>query len=233
MLSCQYTDFGSAGVLMAGLDRKRVVEMALELLNEVGLEGLTLRRLATELGVKAPALYWHFENKQALLDEMGTAVLRQLADTVPGIPDDAPWQAYLTESMRMLRSALVRYRDGARVVSGTYVTDDALLEAMERPLRRCVDAGMPLRETVQGWTTLYNYTIGFVIEEQAVYPTPDAFDERYDPDTRAARIDARRSPLAAEAGRLMFGASGDERFDAGLRLIVAGIEQRLEETPHA
>jgi len=52
------------------LDRKRVADTALKLLNEVGLDGLTLRAIAKELDVKAPALYWHFKDKQALLDEM-------------------------------------------------------------------------------------------------------------------------------------------------------------------
>jgi len=50
------------------LERDLVVNTALKLLDEVGLDGLTLRKLAAELGVQAPALYWHFKNKQALLD---------------------------------------------------------------------------------------------------------------------------------------------------------------------
>ena len=56
----------------APLDRTRVADTALKLLNEVGLDGLTLRAIARELDVKAPALYWHFKDKQALLDEMAT-----------------------------------------------------------------------------------------------------------------------------------------------------------------
>src|ERR1700688_4158094 len=55
------------------LKRQGVVRTALRILDEVGLDGLTVRKLASELGVQAPALYWHFKNKQALLDEMATA----------------------------------------------------------------------------------------------------------------------------------------------------------------
>src|SRR5262245_36093000 len=57
------------------LDRETVVRTALRVLDEVGLEGLTLRRIAAELDVQAPALYWHFKNKQELLDEMATTML--------------------------------------------------------------------------------------------------------------------------------------------------------------
>ncbi|MGW5823017.1 TetR family transcriptional regulator, partial [Streptomyces noursei] len=60
------------------IDRKLVVETALRLLNEGGLDGLTLRRIAKELDVQAPALYWHFKNKQELLDEMATEIFRRL-----------------------------------------------------------------------------------------------------------------------------------------------------------
>ena len=63
----------------APLDRRRVADTALRLLNEVGLEGLTLRAIARELNVKAPALYWHFKDKQALLDEMATEMYRRIA----------------------------------------------------------------------------------------------------------------------------------------------------------
>jgi len=56
------------------LDPALVVLVALKLLDEVGLDGLTLRRLAAELGVQAPALYWHFANKRELLDHMAQAI---------------------------------------------------------------------------------------------------------------------------------------------------------------
>lgn len=67
----------------APLDRTRVADTALKLLNEVGLDGLTLRAIAKELDVKAPALYWHFKDKQALLDEMATEMYRRMVAATP------------------------------------------------------------------------------------------------------------------------------------------------------
>jgi AcrR family transcriptional regulator len=60
------------------LSRATVAEAALRLLNETGLEKLTLRAIATELHVKAPALYWHFKSKQELIDEMATEMFRRM-----------------------------------------------------------------------------------------------------------------------------------------------------------
>ncbi|MBU1305574.1 MAG: TetR family transcriptional regulator, partial [Alphaproteobacteria bacterium] len=50
------------------IDRDRIIDEALLLLNEVGIDKLSTRKLAERLGVAQPALYWHFKNKSALLD---------------------------------------------------------------------------------------------------------------------------------------------------------------------
>jgi TetR/AcrR family transcriptional regulator, tetracycline repressor protein len=66
---------GMSGKTRPALTREAVTRAALRLLDEVGLEGLTTRRLAAELGVQSPALYWHFRTKQDLLGEMAEAVI--------------------------------------------------------------------------------------------------------------------------------------------------------------
>ena len=52
------------------LDRATIVRTALRLLDEVGIDGLSTRRLAAELGIKSASLYWHFKDKTELLNEM-------------------------------------------------------------------------------------------------------------------------------------------------------------------
>jgi len=52
------------------LNKEIVIKEALKLLNEVGIEGVSLRALAKRLGVKAPTLYWHVKSKAALKNEM-------------------------------------------------------------------------------------------------------------------------------------------------------------------
>ena len=52
---------------MAKLDKEQVIDNALILLNEVGIEGLTTRKLAQKIGVEQPTLYWHVKNKRAIL----------------------------------------------------------------------------------------------------------------------------------------------------------------------
>ena len=62
---------------MTKLQADVVIRAGLDLLNEVGADGLTTRKLAERLGVQQPALYWHFKNKRALLDRLGEAMLSE------------------------------------------------------------------------------------------------------------------------------------------------------------
>lgn len=75
---------------MAKLQRDAVIAAALDLLNEVGVDGLTTRKLAERLGVQQPALYWHFKSKQALLDALSDAMMRGHIHTLPS--PGGPWK---------------------------------------------------------------------------------------------------------------------------------------------
>ncbi|CAK7283947.1 TetR/AcrR family transcriptional regulator C-terminal domain-containing protein [Streptomyces sp. RM1] len=206
----------------APLDRRRVADTALRLLNEVGLEGLTLRAIAHELNVKAPALYWHFKDKQALLDEMATEMYRRIAADAALDPADT-WQQRLLETNRGLRTALLAYRDGAKVFSGSRFTGTEHAPAQEAILRLLTETGLSLTQAVHAVRTAYAYTIGFVTEEQGVKPLPNERREGYDIEDRARRMAA--FPLAAEAGRLLFDGY-DEQFEEGLAVVIAGIAAR-------
>ena len=76
------------------LTQEQVVGAAVDLLAEVGLEALTLRRLATELGVSAPTLYWHVRNKRKLLDHIAEALVEVAGRPPPprpGRPGGTGW----------------------------------------------------------------------------------------------------------------------------------------------
>lgn len=215
---------------MAGLTREGIVRAALDALDEVGLDGLTVRVLAGRLGVRPGALYWHFRDKRELLDEMATTLVRDLASGPGPQVERTDWAGYLRATARSLRAMLLAHRDGARMFSGRYLTDDAVLARMEEPLGVLTDAGMPLAEAVLAWLTLYDFVIGFVIEEQAVRPRPDEPDERYQPDRRAARIDSDRFPLTHEAGATL-ALHPDARFDHGVDLILRALSPALPDPP--
>lgn len=206
----------------APLDRTRVADTALKLLNETGLDGLTLRAIARELDVKAPALYWHFKDKQALLDEMATEMYRRMVAGTPLDPDDT-WQDRLLKSNRGLRTALLGYRDGAKVFSGSRFTGLVHVEQMEDSLRLFTASGFTLPQAVRATSTTYLYTLGFVTEEQGVEPLPGDRREGFDVAERARQM--ADYPLSAAAGAEIF-ADYERHFEEGLAVVIAGIEAR-------
>jgi TetR/AcrR family transcriptional regulator, tetracycline repressor protein len=214
------------------LDRQTILSHAFVLLNEAGPENLTLRRLAGRLGVQAPAIYWHFKNKQDLLDEMGTQVMREAAAEATPETYQLDWRSWAMEYGLALRRALLRYREGARMFSGTYLTDDSLYDRLEASLRKLTGAGFSLRDAVQGMGTLYSYTIGYVIEEQAVHPLPGESNPQYDMAARDRRVDPVKRPLAYAAGKEAF-TDFDARFRHGLEIIVNGMSALLPDAMRA
>jgi len=214
------------------LDREVILQQAFCVLNEAGLEGLTLRRLALQLDVKAPAIYWHFKDKRDLLDEMATQVFRESYQKSASLDSIRPWQEWATAISQGLRQTLLRYRDGAKMFSGTYLTDAELYAPMEANLRRLTGEGFTLRQAVIGLGALYSYTIGFVIEEQATQLAPGEPNPQYDLAARDRRVNKELYPLAAAAGAEMF-TQYEGRFAEGLELIVMGLTAVLARPPSA
>jgi AcrR family transcriptional regulator len=212
------------------LDRPLILSHAFAILNELGLERLTLRRLAARLGVQAPAIYWHFKNKQELLDEMATQVFREALMEAPVFDAGQAWQDWAMNYCLGLRKTLLRYREGARMFSGTYLTDPGLYAAMDASLRKLTSAGFSLRQSALGLRALYCFVVGFVIEEQAVEPRPGEFDPKYELARRNARIDKEEYPLAYAVGKETL-TGHDTSFPEGVRLLIAGITLLRSEPP--
>jgi len=208
------------------LDREAVVQAALELLGKEGFEGLTLRRLATELHVQAPAIYWHFKDKRELLDEMATQVFREGFKNANFPTEGLPWQDWCRQLATAERQMLLRYRDGAKIFSGTYLTDPSLYAPMEASLQKLAADGFSLAGALNALSTIHCFVVGFAIEEQAVWSTPGMRDERYAPEKRAERLNTGKFPLALKAGEEMF-VTPEHRFKLGIETILRGLEALL------
>lgn len=206
-----------------------ISETALSLLDEVGLDGLTMRLVAGKLGVQPGALYWHVKNKQELLDSMASAIF---ADAMEGL--EAPragvsWQEWLGDWARTLRRAMLRHRDGARVFSGSNLKEPGVFRATELALRTLEDAGFPNRSAARSVAALHHYAIGFTIEEQAHLA---AASEAPPSD---GEVDAIRFPLTARAYARddLFDPDTDDCFEYGLVIILNGMQHtgRTADTP--
>lgn len=203
------------------VDREKVLRAGLALLDEVGLEQVTLRRLGAALGVQAATIYWHFKSKEELIDEMATTVLAEGAPHLVPSRNTADWAVWVMAFGNGLRRTLLTYRDGARMVAGTRLTNTVYPQTVERISRTLVDSGFSVRQTAVLLSTVYNYTQSFVMEEQAVYPTPGNRSPAYNLEVRNARFDAAEFPLLRQSGAILFD-KFDRRFKEGIELIIRG-----------
>ena len=203
------------------VNREIVVQTGLKLLHEVGLQQLTLRRLAKELKIQAPTLYWHFKSKEALMDAVATLVLAEGAPGLVPSKSASDWKTWVKAFGIGLRQTLLKYRDGARVVAGSRLTDTVFMETTELIGDRLVEAGFSVRKAVVLMSTVYTFTISFVIEEQAVFPVKGERSSAYDIQKRNAKLDAKKFPLLRQSGAILFD-HFEQRYKDSLDLIVRG-----------
>jgi TetR/AcrR family transcriptional regulator, tetracycline repressor protein len=204
-----------------GIDRDLVVRTALRMLDEDGLESLSLRRLATALDVKAPALYWHFENKRALLDHMADAVLTPLLPALDGPEEPAGWPGWLERVAGLLRSQLLAHPDGAQLALGADLTRaTALRRFVERTIEVLHDAGFDLADASRGAATFVWFVVGRTVEEQAL------------PDAAAVGRLAELGPSILFRAMATRGGPDDQdvSFRFGVRIVVGGLQAMVGET---
>jgi TetR/AcrR family transcriptional regulator, tetracycline repressor protein len=120
------------------LSRETVAQAALALVDSEGLDALTVRRLAGDLGVTPMALYWHFKDKEALLDGVAEAVLSEVA--LPAVRRGA-WPGRLREVLDALLTALAAHPATALVVKTRLLYSDPGRDFAERVLDLLAEAG--------------------------------------------------------------------------------------------
>ncbi|PXX61657.1 TetR family transcriptional regulator [Nocardia tenerifensis] len=196
-----------------GVTRATMIEAALRLLDEVGLDGLTVRRLAGELGVQSPALYWHIRTKQELLDGMAEAIVVAARMGPPRAGES--WEDWLSRRAHAYRASLLAHRDGARVVAGARQVSPAAIRRVNEELTTLVGHGFTPVLGLRTVAAVTHYVNGFVLREQTAEPTTQlsALTELLDNDADAPLLRAVREG----------GTTTDRRaFDHGLRAVITG-----------
>jgi TetR/AcrR family transcriptional regulator, tetracycline repressor protein len=206
------------------IDRDRIIDEALLLLNEVGIDKLSTRKLAERLGVAQPALYWHFKNKSALLDAVNSAMLARFHSHRMPSPGQG-WVDFSIANARSMRRTLLTVRDGARLAAGTRPSATDFSDT-EQVLKLYVDAGFSAEEALNISISLARYVVGYVLEEQGERERNDV-DVGEDGDIAA---ELAPFPILSEA----FGSLVDQdtintekAFESGLRYFISGVETSL------
>lgn len=153
---------------MPSSDQIRIISAALELLDEAGLNNLSLRKLADKLDLRAPALYWYFKNKEVLIDYMAEAILRKEFQEIHPCTSDEQWQEWLIVLCHRLRKAMMSHRDGARIIAGARLDRTiTLMKIFEVSLQSLIHAGIDFQRASLIITTAICFVFGNSIEQQS------------------------------------------------------------------
>jgi len=214
----------------ARLDRDRVVQAAIALADEGGLDALTMRKLAETLDVVPMALYKHVANKDELLDAMVDVVFGELA-----FPAGAGWRTALRDRAMSMREGLLRHpwAVGLMEVRTPGPANLRHHDATMGCLRE--EAGLPFRMAIHAYSAMDSYIYGFALQEKTLpFETPEEYAEEVQARARAIAED---HPFPADEYPHLFevvtgfGESGydyNEEYGYGLDLILDGIERMKE-----
>ncbi|MFD8755236.1 TetR/AcrR family transcriptional regulator [Kitasatospora sp. NPDC059577] len=152
------------------LTRDALARAALRVLERDGLAGLSMRKVATEVGVKAASLYWHVRNKEELLDLLNDAIM---ASAEPP-PREGDWRVQLRGYCWRYRSLLHDNRDAAKVVAGRLAPGPHLFGLLEDQLDRLREAGFSDAHAALTTYLLSSFVQGFVLQEQSPLSAAEA-----------------------------------------------------------
>jgi AcrR family transcriptional regulator len=213
-------------------DRDAVVAAAMRVLDGEGLDAVTIRRVAHELGTSGTALYTYVHDKDELVDLLLDRVIGEVDLTA--ISPDLPWFEQVREIGREMRRAFASHRDIARATLGRVPQGENALTLLNEMLGRMRAAGVPEEVTALSVDLLALYVGALTYEESLT-----GLDDTGDPEWIQHFVDELRTyfeqlprdrfpHLVALAGPLT---STADRFEFGLDVIVRGLVSRSADAP--
>ncbi|MBP2705720.1 TetR/AcrR family transcriptional regulator C-terminal domain-containing protein [Microbispora sp. RL4-1S] len=201
------------------LNQSRIVAAAVDLIEREGADAVSMRRIATELGVGVMSLYNHVPSKAALLDAVAEAVLSQVEFT-----DDpsAYWTDRVRIQARAFRQIAHHYPRCTMVVVSRQRTSAAGLLPVERALATLRDAGFDGREAVGLLRMFIAYVVGSLLREVGVAPAIPPVP----PDVTSAGVDPALFPVVGELAPYLEECDHEEEFEFGLELLVQAMAVR-------
>jgi len=202
-----------------------IVTAAIAVLDEAGVTGLSMRRVAEYLGTGAASLYGYVSGREELLE----LVYDELVGQVPlPVPDPERWREQVFDMLRGLRAVLMSHRDAALAGLGRIPTSPQTLAATEVLVTTLRMGGLTDRVVALGLDQLILYVSACAFEDGLLKQSGMDPEEvqRYFDEVHAffGALPSAQFPVLASIAQDMTSADGDERFEFGLAAFVAGLE---------
>ena len=205
------------------LTRERVLEAAILLADEGGVESISMRKLGQSLGVEAMSLYNHVANKDAILDGIADQVLKQI--DLPGSAAGTDWEQAIWRCAVSAHNVLTEHPWACNLIMSTQRILPTRLRYIDSILRCLREAGFSPAAAYHGYHALDSHILGFTLWEAGHGISEDDLAQfvSYVPQLTADGFDY----LAEHAEQHLSGVEdqGENEFEFGLRLIVEGLRR--------
>jgi len=220
-----FVAWSRAKELRPRITRETLVKRALEVLNAEGFGGLTMRRLAEAAGIKAASLYNHIRDKDELLLLMADAICAE----IPDLDRAESWREQLKGMAHEVRSVLMSYRDGARVLAAAPPIGPNRIRLIEQVLHALRSAGFTPAMVADAAFVANSYVVGFVLDETVGRPADAEAERERVEATRAwfKSLPAETYPTLVALADALVDAPAERRFELGLDALLDGFERRL------
>ncbi|HEV8556500.1 MAG TPA: TetR/AcrR family transcriptional regulator C-terminal domain-containing protein [Actinophytocola sp.] len=204
------------------LTRERVVAAGIELAGRDGIESISMRRLAQELGVEAMSLYTHVRNKDDLLDGMVDAVIGKIPTSANG----ADWKTSLRQMVLAARSVVLTHPWAPRPIESRTTPGPAMMRYVNTVIGVLREGGFTIAQAHHALHILGSRVLGF---------TQDLFDDSGDlePETAASLASelgaalpyVAEMALAVTHGGALGRCDDDIEFEFALDFILDGLDR--------
>jgi AcrR family transcriptional regulator len=221
------------------LSKERVLRRAVELADGGGLESLTMRRLAEELGVGVMSLYYYVPHKDELIEGMVELVFSEIE--LP--PTDVDWQTAMRQRAISTRDALNRHAWAVGLMESNAMPGPASFRLHDAVLGCLREAGFSIEMTIQAYSVLDAYNYGFALHEKtAPFENAEGAAAVAQEQVREFAAVAEEQQSAALADEFPYlaevvaghvasvGYDFGKSFEYGLDLILGALEQRRDRT---
>jgi AcrR family transcriptional regulator len=205
------------------LTRRRVLEAAVDLADDSGIESLTMRKLGQALGVEAMSLYYHVANKDALLDGMVDLVFAEIE--LPAAGTD--WKSAMRRRAMSARAALRRHPWAIGLMESRRTPGSANIRHHDAVIGCLREAGFSVALTAHAYSLLDSYIYGFALQEASL-PVTTPQETAEVARSIMAEFPADAYPHLAELAVqhvLQPGYDYGDEFEFGLDLILDGLER--------
>lgn len=205
------------------LHRDRVIDAALRLVDEHGIEALSIRRLAGELGVGVMTIYNHVPSKASLLDGVCERVLAAL-DLDAGAP--GPWEDRIRAYATAWRAAALAHPGAFPLLLTRQLASAAALRPTDTALAPLLDAGLDAATAVHVLRAFVAFQTGCILRELGASPTFSGLSEE---GVAARRADLAASHLAnvAAVADTLASCHHQAEYEFGVELLIGGLRANI------